>query len=516
MDIIIVGAIGALLLIVVLGLVFIVLRRRSAAQSAKAKSKPKTKKSARKKQSQTTAQKQNRRRKSSSAQSAKTPKTSASSGPGSKQPLEQPSSAGHAHPAPVEESKAPPGEKIRILIVDDNAGTRENVSRLLYFEDDLEVVGQGMNGLQGIEMALDLKPHIVLMDINMPDMDGITATQEIRSQMPFSQVVIMSVQDDQHYMKRAMAAGARYFQSKPFTSVELVGCIRRVYTLGLPSYQQFEAAEQAKAAQKAIQTGTNGKSKKTIGAPVIVVYGPKGGVGTSAIATNLAVALQQKLGNIVLMDGVLQFGDLMVHLNTKLSRTMCDLIHENGLEVDLLPDILVPHESGLKLLLAPAKPDLAEAMTPPMMTEIINSLKNQFKAVVVDTSSILDDATLAILDKADYLMVVTIPELPAIKDTRLFLEVVKQLEFDANWVQVVINRANEPGGIRPSKVAQVLSLDHTYQIPQDRRLEIAMRKGVSICLQDATAPSAVAITEMSQQMWQTLNDAEVVSKEDPV
>ena len=95
-------------------------------------------------------------------------------------------------------------------------------------------------------MAIELKPHIVLMDINMPDMDGITATQKMSLQSPFSQVVIMSVQNDQHYMKRAMAAGARDFQAKPFTSEELVGCVRRVYNLGLRTYQQFEAAEHAK------------------------------------------------------------------------------------------------------------------------------------------------------------------------------------------------------------------------------------------------------------------------------
>ena len=66
-------------------------------------------------------------------------------------------------------------------------------------------------------MAVELKPHIVLMDINMPDMDGITATQKMGLQIPFSQVIIMSVQSDQHYMKQAMAAGARDFQPKPFS-----------------------------------------------------------------------------------------------------------------------------------------------------------------------------------------------------------------------------------------------------------------------------------------------------------
>jgi CheY-like chemotaxis protein len=124
-------------------------------------------------------------------------------------------------------SPEPTTDKIRILIVDDNPGTRDNVTRLLYFEDDMEVIGQAVNGREGIEMTVELKPHIVLMDINMPDMDGITATKEMGVDAPYSQVIIMSVQSDQHYMKQAMAAGARDFQPKPFTSDELVNCVRR-------------------------------------------------------------------------------------------------------------------------------------------------------------------------------------------------------------------------------------------------------------------------------------------------
>ena len=115
--------------------------------------------------------------------------------------------ASPARPAPIALGSEPSSDdRIRILIVDDNLGTRENVSRLLYFEKDLDVIGQAVNGRHGVEMAVELKPHIVLMDINMPDMDGITATREMAVQAPYSQVIIMSVQSDQHYMKRAMAA----------------------------------------------------------------------------------------------------------------------------------------------------------------------------------------------------------------------------------------------------------------------------------------------------------------------
>lgn len=402
------------------------------------------------------------------------------------------------------------GERIRILIVDDNTGTRENVVRLLYFEEDMEVIGQAVNGRQGVEMASQLKPHIVLMDINMPDMDGITATREMSVVAPFSQVIIMSVQADQHYMKQAMAAGARDFQPKPFTSEELVSCIRRVYRIGTPVYQQFEAIEQARAAA---QVADPFIAQRSSGGPVIVIYAPKGGVGKSALATNLAVALQQEHGSAVLMDAALQFGDISVHLNTQPNRTIGDLMHQGKIEADLVPDVLMPHNSGLKLLLAPPRPELAESFTSEIMTTIINELKKQFNAVIIDTAGPLSEINLGILELADYILVVTVPELPAVKNVKLFLEVADQLEFAPNRLKVVVNRAEAPGSVRIDRIQEVLKLSETYRVPYDPKMQAFVAKGSPICQHESSAPSAQAITHIARQVWQTLTDNEVVAAE---
>lgn len=421
---------------------------------------------------------------------AKTP-SPAKSADSSTQILGGPTGQMRALPAEPKLAYAPAGEKIRILIVDDNTGTRENVSRLLYFEDDLEVIGQAVNGRYGVEMAISLKPHIVLMDINMPDMDGITATGEMATKAPFSQVIIMSVQADQHYMRRAMAAGARDFQPKPFTSEELVTCIRRVYNIGMPMYQQYNALEKAKNTEK-VTVKTTEKTAETK-SPVIAVYSPKGGTGVSAIATNFAVALHQAQGDTVLMDGALQFGDVSVHLDTRPTHSIVDMIHDGQLEVDLLNDVLLAHNSGLKLLMSPPQPELAESITGSMIPEVIGALKNQFKAVVLDTTCHLTGHTLSILDAADCVVVLLTPELPAIKSAKLFLELTEKLHFGDKHIFVVINRADFPGGIQPRQIQKVLKLDQTYQIPHDPRIVSALVRGAPVVLVDPTAPSAMAI-----------------------
>lgn len=406
-----------------------------------------------------------------------------------------------APPSRVTRDEISDEDKIRILIVDDNVDTRENVSRLLYFEKDMVVIGQAINGRQGLEMSIKHKPHIVLMDINMPDMDGITATREMSVAAPFSQVIIMSVQAEQHYMKQAMAAGARDFQPKPFTAEELVSCIRRVYRIGLPVYRQLEAAEQSQT-QQAGQPKVETVQRE--GSPVIAVYSPKGGIGTSTIAINLAVALQQEYGDAVLMDADLQFGDVLVHLNTKATRTASDLVHDGQLDVELVPEIVLAHNSGLKLLLGPTQPELADSITAEMVGEIIQSLKKHFKVVVVDTASHLNDKTLVILDNADYILVVTTPELPAIKNTKLFLELTEQLEFSHDKLGVVMNRSTLPGGIPPEKIEKALKLQQSYHIPYDPKLHAATVRGTAINQQDATAPSAQAISYIARDLWQKL------------
>jgi pilus assembly protein CpaE len=391
-------------------------------------------------------------------------------------------------------------DKIRILVVDDNPDTRGHVTRLLYFEEGMDVIGQARNGREGIEMAVEMKPHIVLMDINMPDMDGISATKEMSLQAPFSQVIIMSVQAEQHYMKQAMAAGARDFQPKPFTAEELISCVRRVYKIGEPAYRQFEAAARQETTVET-QSSAAELAHSDSDTPVIAVYSPKGGIGTSTVAVNLAIAMQQTYGDVALMDADLQFGDILVHTNTRPTRTISDLIHDGQPDLELLPDVLLPHNSGLKLLLAPPQPELADAVSPEMLGQVLDALKQSFRAVVVDTHSKLDDRTLAVLEAADYILALTAPELPAIKSAKQFLEVAELLEFKPERLGIVINRANQPGGIPVEKIEQILKLPHSYQVAYDPRMAMAVNKGVALTLQEPNAPAARSISHLARQVW---------------
>ncbi|MCO1600318.1 response regulator [Desulfosporosinus nitroreducens] len=121
--------------------------------------------------------------------------------------------------------------RINILIVDDISDTRDSIRRLLQFEDNIEVVGDVGLGSEAILFAEANRPDIILMDINMPEMDGIRTTELLAHRAPECSVIIMSVQGEQAYLRRAMMAGAREYIVKPFTGDELFSVIAKVYEL---------------------------------------------------------------------------------------------------------------------------------------------------------------------------------------------------------------------------------------------------------------------------------------------
>ncbi len=203
-------------------------------------------------------------------------------------------------------------DKIRVLIVDDVADTRENVRKLLQFESDVDVVGAARSGKEGIQLSQELDPDVVLMDINMPDIDGIAATESIRQKSPQVQVIILSVQNDQNYMRRAMLAGARDFLTKPPVGDELISAIRRA--------SEMSRSERSKSSQMRLASSALPGSGQIAGAgmvgftpgKIITIYSPKGGTGCTTIAVNLALTLHNQDTRVVLVDANLQFGDVAI------------------------------------------------------------------------------------------------------------------------------------------------------------------------------------------------------------
>ena len=393
----------------------------------------------------------------------------------------------------------PTGEKIRVMIVDDVSETRENVRKLLQFESDVDVVGVARTGKEAIQLSQDLSPDVVLMDINMPDMDGISATEAIRAKQPALQVIILSVQGDQNYMRRAMLAGARDFLTKPPMGDELISAIRRAGAMAQTERSKSIPVQVAPiAGNTGAILGYGGPKGK-----IVTIYSPKGGTGCTTLAVNLAITLNNEDTRVALVDGNLQFGDVAVFLNEQGKNTIIDLApRAEELDPEIVEDVMLKHAaSGLHVLAAPSRPEYAERVSSNQFAKVLEYLRQMYAYVIVDTAAHLTDATLSAIDVSDLIVLVTTQDIPSIKNCRLFLDLLQTLGIERDRILFVMNRYDKRINITPDRVADNLKQEVVSIIPLDEAtVTKAVNRGIPFVLESKSQPAARGVFSLAEHV----------------
>jgi len=362
---------------------------------------------------------------------------------------------------------------IKVLIVDDIPETRDHLSRLLGLEREIDVAGTAGSGEEAIRIAMELRPDVIVMDINMPGMDGVAAAEIISQRLPTSPIIMMSVHGEAEQLKRSISAGAREFLVKPFSGDEFSTSIRRVHERELSRHAQFQADMPTSPVAKIVEDDGDHQ--------VIAIFSPKGGAGRTTIATNLAVALQRDTGaRVCLLDANLQFGDVgvLLNLNPK-NRSIADAVENGEPDGDIIDSVVIDHSTGIRVLLAPPAPEGADLVTPAYLRKIVEHLRATHHYVIIDLPSGLSDHSLAVMDAADTILVLTALEITTIKNVRLFLEVADQLDYSRTKLRLVINRADAAQGIRIADVEASIRRPIDGTIVSDGRLSVlAVNRGV--------------------------------------
>jgi pilus assembly protein CpaE len=372
----------------------------------------------------------------------------------------------------------------KILVVDDDP----NVQRLLQYtlkQEGYEVV-TASDGAEGYELWRNENPELILLDVMLPKLDGYQVATKIRQDEETSAghvpIIMLTAEREVEQKVRGLRAGADDYLIKPFHPAELLARIKSLLARFAPR-------------------------DALVGRPplgrLFAFYGAKGGVGTTTIAINAAIALHRELGRkVCLVDGNLQFGDHRVFLDLGLDRkSIVDVVTAPSIDVDLIRQVLVKHDSGVDLLLAPPSPETAELVTADHMPQVLEQLTSLYDYVLVDIDKRLDEINLRILDAADTVFVVMTADLSCLKNVRLVLETIGHLGYEQSKVRLVLNRSNAFTGINVKNAEGALKRSIDHQVVNEYRGAIsALNSGAPFMFTKADSLLGRSLLDFARQV----------------
>jgi pilus assembly protein CpaE len=358
---------------------------------------------------------------------------------------------------------------ISVAIAEDNPDDMIRTRALLQQDRTIQVIATASDRSQVLPL-LEMEPDILLLSANIEPRETTTLVKQLLELAPHAQVLLVTDNSDPGDMRRAVLAGARGILHTPLNGEELLATIHEVFESDTARRQRMD------------QLNSQRRVKATRGR-VIVVYSPKGGVGCTLLACNVAIALERATKKrVALVDYSLQFGNVGTLLNLHSLHNVAELAnYHTDIDAAILDNVLVNHPSGVKVLLPPATLDQVEMVTTESLVGILDGMRNFFDYIIVDTWHSIEDATLAIMETADTLLLLTTPEVPALNTVRRFLDSLRNYPQLRHKPQLVVNRHPSKGGVALGEIAQSLGLEPIATIPSDGNvITTAINEGLPV------------------------------------
>ena len=346
-------------------------------------------------------------------------------------------------------------EGIRLLLVDDRPAERMALRKLLALSQaNAMVIGETGLGGEAVTAAEGLDPDVILISLEEPLARPLRILEAL-AMGGGAPIIAISSMGDRDCLRKAMRAGAKEYLVKPLSAEELGKTVESI----------FVAEQQRKSMLSSGQVGMKGQGE------VITIFGAKGGTGKTTLSINLAVALSvETKRRVVLVDLNLEQGDVPIMLDMVPDHTIVDvvrIIDRLEADVDMIKRFLCQHSSGVEVLAAPRDVRSAEMIGQQHVAKIVELLAKSFDYVVIDTPPKLYGTVLTALELSSMILVVTSPEVPALKNTRIMLEMLKSQYSYSDKVKLVVNNAYMTDGVSHTEVGRVLDYPIFWKMPHD-------------------------------------------------
>ena len=368
----------------------------------------------------------------------------------------------------------------------------------LFGAEETRVVGTADELVQLVNT--DRGEHLVVLGPSTPLAEAVGFAEQCRIRRPALGVVLLRQFLDVTVMSEALRAGVREVVDANDPAAILAACSR----------------SQEISRQLDLKPKINGQHVPTSGAPapsepldgqVITVFSAKGGVGKTTTAINLAVALADGgKHKVCLMDLDLAFGDVAILTQLSPERTIADAIPvADRIDETGLRSILTPYRTGLDVLLAPVGPAVAEDIGRQLISDLIQLARDAFEFVVIDTASAFSEQMLAALDATHHYLLVTTPEIPALKNTRVTLDMFDLLDYRREARTMVLNRADSKVGLSASDIEKIVRMPIRGNIPSSRDVPVSANAGVPLSVSNPSHPVSLAYRDLAAKQFLASN-----------
>lgn len=380
---------------------------------------------------------------------------------------------------------------IRVLIADEIANVVGHLEKLEPHAAEIDVCGVAHQASAVIEEARLRQPDVLVLNEHLADLPGTDFAAQLESVSPATRVLLMT--------SRKSSGGSVPWSAgtvqESAAGLEFLEAIR-VAAGTIPPTGGDSAAPPAQS-----ETASGDPPAPHRRATVVVAFSGKGGTGTSMVATNLAVTLAGGArGRAALVDIDLQFGDAASMLRVENhQQSMADLAHQgDDIDSDLLERVLATGPAEVRVLRAPATPELAETIAAADLRSIIRATARARQFVVIDTPSAIDERVLEVFELADRVLLVTSYNLSAVRGTKTTLLLLEALGVDPERIDVVLNHTRPRTNYRREDIEVILGRPVIDDLPYDQRVDASLDSGTPIVLAEPDAELARRLVALAQ------------------
>jgi len=376
--------------------------------------------------------------------------------------------------------------KARILAVDDDPVNLKVVEHVLSAEG--HTILQARNGPEALAAIERERPDLVVLDVMMPEMNGYEVCRRVRQTPAIADVLIILLTAHSSVDSRLQGfeAGADDFMGKPFHPAELQAHVQALLRRRGPAQQDALPELQS----------SRGKT--------IAFYSLRGGVGVTSLATNVAVMLAQVWGTpTVLADLALTCGQSAMLLNQTLRHTWADLapIPLEDVTGDLVEQVLMPHDTGVRTLAAPQSSETAELVTAPTVERVLGILAEAYPYVVVDLPHDFRETTLMALDAADEIVLLFAPEMSSVYAAKRAIDTFAMLDYPRERISLLMNWTFEKRGLARKSIESALNMPVKYVVPYAESLLVeALNRGIPAVVHHEGKPLAAVFEDLAYDL----------------